>query len=256
MSFAIEGKGLTRRFGGFTALHGVDIAVRRGEIRGLIGPNGAGKSTLIDVLSGRAPDRVGRVLLNGEDISLLSPQQRRRKGLARSFQRTNIFPELTVAQQLDVASWAVNAVDVGEILAALNLAALSDMPAAAISYGDQRRLDLALALVGRPSVLLLDEPAAGLTMEESLALAAILRDLATRWGVTVLLVEHDMQVVFSVCDRISVLHLGRALAKEPSPRSVRTSASSTPISGARPDVAAGVPRCACDVWPTRVFSMA
>lgn len=213
MSFAIEGKGLTRRFGGFTALHGVDLAVRRGEIRGLIGPNGAGKSTLIDVLSGRAPDRVGRVLLNGEDISLLSPQERRRKGLARSFQSTNIFPELTVAQQLDVASWAVNAVDVDEILAALNLAALSDMPAAAISYGDQRRLDLALALVGRPSVLLLDEPAAGLTMEESLALAAILRDLATRWGVTVLLVEHDMQVVFSVCDRISVLHLGRALAE-------------------------------------------
>lgn len=213
MSFAIEGRGLTRRFGGFTALHGVDIAVRRGEIRGLIGPNGAGKSTLIDILSGRAPDRVGRVLLNGEDISLLSPQQRRRKGLARSFQSTNIFPELTVAAQLDVASWAVNAVDVDEILAALNLVALSDMPAAAISYGDQRRLDLALALVGRPNVLLLDEPAAGLTMEESLALAAILRDLATRWGVTVLLVEHDMQVVFSVCDRISVLHLGRALAE-------------------------------------------
>jgi branched-chain amino acid transport system ATP-binding protein len=213
MSFAIEGRGLTRRFGGFTALHGVDLAVRRGEIRGLIGPNGAGKSTLIDILSGRAPDRVGRVLLNGEDISLLSPQQRRRKGLARSFQSTNIFPELTVTAQLDVASWAVNAVDVDEILAALNLVALSDMPAAAISYGDQRRLDLALALVGRPSVLLLDEPAAGLTMEESLALAAILRDLATRWGVTVLLVEHDMQVVFSVCDRISVLHLGRALAE-------------------------------------------
>jgi branched-chain amino acid transport system ATP-binding protein len=213
MNFAIEGKRLTRRFGGFTALHGVDLAVRRGEILGLIGPNGAGKSTLIDVLSGRATDRVGQVLLNGEDISALSPQQRRRKGLARSFQCTNIFPELTVAQQLHVASWAVNAADVGEILAALNLAGLSDMPAAAISYGDQRRLDLALALVGRPSVLLLDEPAAGLTMEESLALAAILRDLANRWGVTVLLVEHDMQVVFSVCDRISVLHLGRALAE-------------------------------------------
>jgi branched-chain amino acid transport system ATP-binding protein len=213
MSYAIEGKGLTRRFGGFTALHGIDIAVQRGEIRGLIGPNGAGKSTLIDVLSGRAPDNIGRVLLNGQDISLLSPQQRRRMGLARSFQSTNIFPELTVAEQLNVASWAVNAIDVDEILAALNLTALSDMPAAAISYGDQRRLDLALALVGRPSVLLLDEPAAGLTMEESLALAAILRDLATRWGVTVLLVEHDMQVVFSVCDRISVLHLGRALAE-------------------------------------------
>jgi branched-chain amino acid transport system ATP-binding protein len=213
MTFAIEGRGLTRRFGGFTALNGVDIAVRAGEIRGLIGPNGAGKSTLIDVLSGRAPHRDGEVLLNGEDISRLTPQQRRKRGLARSFQRTNIFPELTVAQQLHIASWAVDAADVGEVLEALSLAALADIPAAEISYGDQRRLDLALALVGRPSVLLLDEPAAGLTMEESLALARILRDLASRWGVTVLLVEHDMQVVFSICDRISVLHLGQALAE-------------------------------------------
>ena len=213
MTFAIEGKGLTRRFGGFTALHGVDIAIRPGEIRGLIGPNGAGKSTLIDVLSGRAPDREGQVLLNGDNITGLSPQRRRKRGLARSFQRTNIFPDLTVGQQLDIASWAVKAADVEEILAALNLTALADTYAAEISYGEQRRLDLALALVGRPSVLLLDEPAAGLTLEESLALAAILRDLTTRWGVTVLLVEHDMQVVFSVCDRISVLHLGRALAE-------------------------------------------
>jgi branched-chain amino acid transport system ATP-binding protein len=213
MTFAIEGKGLTRRFGGFTALNGVDIAVRAGEIRGLIGPNGAGKSTLIDVLSGRAPHRDGQVLLNGEDISHATPQQRRKRGLARSFQRTNIFPELTVEQQLHIASWAVNAADVREVLEALSLAPLAGIPAAEISYGDQRRLDLALALVGRPSVLLLDEPAAGLTMEESLALARILRDLASRWGVTVLLVEHDMQVVFSICDRISVLHLGNALAE-------------------------------------------
>jgi branched-chain amino acid transport system ATP-binding protein len=213
MTFAIEGKGLTRRFGGFTALNGVDIAVRCGEIRGLIGPNGAGKSTLIDVLSGRTPHREGEVLLNGEDISRLTPQQRRKRGLARSFQRTNIFPELTVEQQLHIASWAVNAADVREVLEALSLAALADSPAAEISYGDQRRLDLALALVGRPSVLLLDEPAAGLTMEESLALARILRDLASRWGVTVILVEHDMQVVFSICDRISVLHLGNSLAE-------------------------------------------
>jgi branched-chain amino acid transport system ATP-binding protein len=213
MTFAIEGKGLTRRFGGFTALNGVDIAVRVGEIRGLIGPNGAGKSTLIDVLSGRAPHREGQVLLNGEDISRATPQQRRRRGLARSFQRTNIFPELTVEQQLHIASWAVKAADVREVLEALGLAPIADVPAAEISYGDQRRLDLALALVGRPSVLLLDEPAAGLTMEESLALARILRDLASRWGVTVLLVEHDMQVVFSICDRISVLHLGNALAE-------------------------------------------
>ena len=95
---ALEGVGLTRQFGGFVALDGVNIALKRGEIRGLIGPNGAGKSTLIDVLSGRAKNRRGRVMLNGEDVSELSPQQRRKRGMARSFQRTNIFPELTVGQ--------------------------------------------------------------------------------------------------------------------------------------------------------------
>jgi branched-chain amino acid transport system ATP-binding protein len=105
--------------------------------------------------------------------------------------------------------------DIAEVMNELNLAALADRPAGDISYGDQRRLDLALALVGRPQVLLLDEPAAGLTMEESLALARTLRDLVNRWNVTVLLVEHDMQVVFTICDRLTVLHLGRFLSEGP-----------------------------------------
>ena len=211
--FAIQGIGMERHYGGFRALKGVDIAVKRGEIRGLIGPNGAGKSTLIDVLSGRVLGQPGKALLNGKDVSALKPQERRRFGLARSFQRTNIFPVLTVEEQLRVASWAVANAGVEEVMAELNLTALARMPAAEISYGDQRRLDLALALVGRPSVLLLDEPAAGLTVDESHGLATILRDLANRWNVTVLLVEHDMQVVFSICDAITVLHLGRTLAE-------------------------------------------
>jgi branched-chain amino acid transport system ATP-binding protein len=210
---AIRGIGLQRRYGGFTALKSVDIAVRRGEVRGLIGPNGAGKSTLIDVLSGRTGGPSGRVLLGERDISRLKPQQRRRLGLARSFQRTNIFPDLTVREQLSVASWAVADSGIGEVMAELQLSDLADVPAVEISYGEQRRLDLALALVGRPSVLLLDEPAAGLTVEESHGLAQILRDLATRWNVTVLLVEHDMEVVFSICDSLTVLHLGEVLAE-------------------------------------------
>ena len=211
--FALEGTGLTRQFGGFVALHGVNIALERGEIRGLIGPNGAGKSTLIDVLSGRARTRRGRVVLNDEDVSALTPQQRRRRGMARSFQRTNIFPELTVEQQLRVAAWAVEDADIAEVMHEFDLAPLAGYRAGAISYGDQRRLDLALALVGRPKVLLLDEPAAGLTMEESLKLARTLRDLVNRWSVTVLLVEHDMEVVFAICDRLTVLHLGRLLSE-------------------------------------------
>lgn len=212
-SYAIEGSKLTRRFGGFFALKGVDLAVPRGEIRGLIGPNGAGKSTLIDVLSGRAARWSGTVKMVGTDISAMTAQQRRRAGLARSFQRTNIFPDLTVIDQLELASRAAETPNIDEIMAELNLTALAFRRAADISYGDQRRLDLALALIGRPKILLLDEPAAGLSIKESLELAHGLKDLAARWGVTVLLVEHDMEVVFSICDRITVLHLGAILAE-------------------------------------------
>jgi branched-chain amino acid transport system ATP-binding protein len=219
-TFAIEGEGLTRRYGGFTALDAVRIAVPDGEIRGLIGPNGAGKSTLIDVLSGRADDWQGTVRLRGADISALTVQQRRRSGLARSFQRTNIFPELAVREQLEVAAWRAETPNVDEVLHEMGLTGIAHMRAADVSYGDRRRLDLALALIGRPTALLLDEPAAGLSMKESVALAELLRDLASRWRVTVLLVEHDMDVVFSICDRITVLHLGRVLA-EGTPAEIR-----------------------------------
>jgi branched-chain amino acid transport system ATP-binding protein len=219
-TFAIEGEGLTRRYGGFAALDAVRIAVPDGEIRGLIGPNGAGKSTLIDVLSGRADHWQGTVRLRGADISGLTVQQRRRSGLARSFQRTNIFPELAVREQLEVAAWRAETPNVDEVLHEMGLAGIAHMRAADVSYGDRRRLDLALALIGRPTALLLDEPAAGLSMKESVALAELLRDLASRWRVTVLLVEHDMDVVFSICDRITVLHLGRVLA-EGTPAEIR-----------------------------------
>ncbi len=213
MSAALEGRGLTRTFGGFQALRGVDLSAESGQIRGLIGPNGAGKSTLIDVLSGRAKSWGGRIFLNGEEVTGLGVQQRRRRGLARSFQRTNIFPGITVAAQLDVAARALGREGLDEVIEALSLGPLMGRQAQEISYGDQRRLDLALALVGRPQVLLLDEPAAGLTVEESLTLAEILRSLVKQWGVTVLLVEHDMEVIFSVSDRITVLHLGQVLAE-------------------------------------------
>jgi branched-chain amino acid transport system ATP-binding protein len=214
--FALEGIDLTRRYGGFTALDTVSIALVPGEIRGLIGPNGAGKSTLMDALCGRGGGIThGAVRFHGRDISTLSARARRRAGLARSFQKTNIFPDLSVRAQIGLAARAAEHDNTQEVIDALGLSGFADQRAADISYGDQRRLDLALALVGRPSVLLLDEPAAGLSIAESLVLAKLLKELAKSWHVTVLIVEHDMDVIFSVSDRITVLHLGKVLADGP-----------------------------------------
>ncbi|MBL8570240.1 MAG: ATP-binding cassette domain-containing protein [Phreatobacter sp.] len=214
--FALEGIDMTRRYGGFVAVDKVSIALIPGEIRGLIGPNGAGKSTLMDALCGRGGGMtVGTVRFQGRDISALSARARRRAGLARSFQKTNIFADLEVREQISLAASAAESDNTEEVIRALGLSGLADRRAADISYGDQRRLDLALALVGKPSVLLLDEPAAGLSISESLVLARLLRELATSWGVTVLIVEHDMDVIFSISDRITVLHLGKILADGP-----------------------------------------
>ena len=213
-TLSLEARGLTRRYGGFTALRDVSLSLAPGEIRGLIGSNGAGKSTCMDVLSGRArgTGSSGTVLLEGRDISALNERARRHAGLARSFQKTNIFPELTVRRQISLAARKAEVDNTEDVLRELNLLSHAERRAADISYGDQRRVDLALALVGRPKVLLLDEPAAGLTMGESLALAHMLRDLAERWRLTVLIVEHDMEVIFSICARVTVLHLGEILA--------------------------------------------
>lgn len=218
-NWILEGVGLTRRYGGFAALDNVNLSLKRGEIRGLIGSNGAGKSTLMDALSGRGMTS-GTVHLDGIDVSRLSPHERRRAGLARSFQKTSIFPDLSVAEQIRLSARGAQSDNADEVMEELSLAKLADHRAANISYGEQRRLDLALALAGRPKVLLLDEPAAGLTVEESLKLASLLQALAKRWGVTVLIVEHDMEVIFSICSHLTVLHLGKILA-EGSPAEVR-----------------------------------
>jgi branched-chain amino acid transport system ATP-binding protein len=210
---ALEIRNVTKAYGAFIALNGASLAIEAGEIRALIGPNGAGKSTLIDVISGRARNWTGEVLLFGQNIGHLSAAKRRLLGLSRSFQRTSIFANITVRQQLALAAARVGDSECDSILEEFGLAGLADNIAGDIAYGDQRRLDLALALVGRPPVLLLDEPAAGLSLDESKRLAEHLHVLARRWNVTIVLVEHDMEVVFSIADRITVLQLGAVLAE-------------------------------------------
>ncbi|MCK0506568.1 ABC transporter ATP-binding protein [Aromatoleum anaerobium] len=220
MTYALEAKGLSVRYGGVTANDGVSMRIAPGEIRGLIGPNGAGKSTFIDALSGRRATAAGSVHLAGRDITALGVVERRLLGLSRSFQRTSIFPGMRIGAQMELAASKIPDADADEVMRELGLDRFADRHANEIGYGDQRRLDIALALVGRPSVLLLDEPMAGLSIEESMKLARHLRELARHWGVSVLLVEHDMEVVFGISDSITVLETGKLLA-EGAPAEIR-----------------------------------
>ena len=215
-TYVLEAKDVAIHYGGVKALDGVDLTLEKGQIRGLIGPNGAGKSTVIDAITGRRALTRGSVTLDGEDVSQMGAVQRRLRGLSRSFQRTSIFGGMLVGTQVELASYkmgiADSAADARAVLKELDLDRLSHALAENLGYGDQRRLDLALALVGRPKVLMLDEPMAGLSVQESHDLAQHLKALTSRWEVSVLLVEHDMDVVFGISDVVTVFELGRVIA--------------------------------------------
>jgi len=226
-AYVLQAEDVAIHYGGVKALDGVELTLKKGQIRGLIGPNGAGKSTVIDAITGRRRLTRGRVLLDGEDVSALGAVERRKRGLSRSFQRTSIFGGMTVRRQVELASHQMGMADSGAdadaVLEELDLARLSCMVAEDLGYGEQRRLDLALALVGRPKLLMLDEPMAGLSMKESHDLARHLKALTSRWEVSVLLVEHDMDVVFGISDAVTVFELGRVIASG-DPASVRSDA--------------------------------
>ncbi len=223
-SYVLQAEDVAIHYGGVKALDGVGITLEKGQIRGLIGPNGAGKSTVIDAITGRRKLTRGTVLLDGEDVSHMGAVERRLRGLSRSFQRTSIFGGMAVRQQVELASYKMgvqdSAADADAVLKELDLDRLSHAIAEDLGYGEQRRLDLALALVGRPKLLMLDEPMAGLSVKESQDLAQHLKALTSRWEVAVLLVEHDMDVVFGISDVVTVFELGRVIASG-EPASVR-----------------------------------
>jgi branched-chain amino acid transport system ATP-binding protein len=204
---------LSVSYGSVQALDGVNLEVaERGVLHGIIGPNGAGKSTLMDAITGRRRPTRGRVLVDGQDITQRSVTWRRRAGMSRSFQRTSIFPGLSVREQLELVASQLDEPDLGEIVEAFELRAALDQPADSIAYGDQRRVDIALAMIGKPSLMLLDEPAAGLSTTETVALFEHLVRLVRHRGVTALVVEHDVDAVFRFCDAVTALDLGRLIA--------------------------------------------
>ncbi len=219
----IEVQGLRRDFGGIRALAGVDLHVASGERRAIIGPNGAGKSTLFNVLTGELRATGGTVRLAGTDVARLTTWQRARLGLARMYQRNELFDPLSVRDNvlLSVAAGAgtyrpfrspaaAEREAADALLSQVGLVGRAGSAAAALSHGERRQLELALALARRPRVLLLDEPSAGMSPAETTEIAGLIAGLDR--SLTLLIVEHDMDVVFRLADRITVLHEGRTIA--------------------------------------------
>lgn len=216
---------LVKRYGGILVTDAVSLDIRPGELHAIIGPNGAGKTTLINQLSGELASNEGKVWYDGEDVTALPIHARARRGLLRSYQITSIFEDFTVRENAVLAAigaqehgwrfWQpmlgrgaqVKAAD--EALQACGLAARAEVPAADLAYGERRQLELAMALAARPKFLLLDEPMAGMSVQESAAVVAMLARLKGRYSI--LLIEHDMDAVFALADRITVLVYGKVL---------------------------------------------
>jgi branched-chain amino acid transport system ATP-binding protein len=208
----LETRGLSKTFGGVRAVDGVDLALTRGEIRALIGPNGAGKTTCFNMLTGQLrPDR-GEVRLDGERLTGLPPHQVWRRGVSRTFQITATFASLTALENVQVARISHRRRAYSLLTTAARFEEQAARPAAVLAYGDLKKLELAVALANDPTVLLLDEPTAGMAPGERGALMALVARLARERELTVLFTEHDMDVVFAVADRIMVLHQGRVIA--------------------------------------------
>jgi branched-chain amino acid transport system ATP-binding protein len=231
----LEVEGLSRHFGALAALTGVSFRVGQGEIFSVIGPNGAGKSTLFNVITGLHAPTAGRVRFRGEDITGLAPEVINRRGLAKTFQITNIFPEISVGENVRVACQSRTAVSgrlaslwrlpdvegpVVALLEAFGLSGRRNELAENLSHGEQRYLEICLALATEPTLLLLDEPTAGMTPGETREATALIRAIVRERGLTLLLIEHDMSVVMGISDRIAVLHFGKKIA-EGAPDAIR-----------------------------------
>jgi branched-chain amino acid transport system ATP-binding protein len=229
--------GLVKRFGGVAATDGLDLEVKAGEVHAVIGPNGAGKSTLIHQVSGALMPDAGTIAFEGRDVTRMPMHARVAAGVARSFQVTNVFARLSVIDNVALAVQARSGSSFGfwrpaieeaaffdeaaRLLGRVGLGARANDAAAALSHGEQRRLEVALALATRARLLLLDEPMAGMDRTESAQLVALLADIRTES--TLLLVEHDMDAVFRLADRISVLVYGRVIATG-APEEIRANA--------------------------------
>ena len=226
----LETNGLTKRFAGLTAVDNVDLTVEEGETRAIIGPNGAGKSTFINLATGLLQPSEGSIRFDGEDVTGLDPHQIVQRGVSKSFQTASIFPEMTVRENVEVAAFATahgsfslnflkHRDGYGEVtetaermLDAVEILDVADKEAADLPYGDKRRLEIAIALTAEPDLMFMDEPTAGMSPEETDATVDLIEEVQDELGLTIVLVEHDMEIIFRVADRIAVLNRGTIIA--------------------------------------------
>jgi len=222
----LECRNLKKSFSGFVATNDVSLDVEKGKITAVIGPNGAGKSTLFNLITGHLRPDTGEVILEGKPITGIAPHRICGMGMARSFQRTNIFPKLTVYENIQAAfiahggkgldMWSVSERQFRDrteaMIESLGLQGIAASIAGEISHGAQKQVELGIALAGEPRILLLDEPTAGMSTQETRESIGLLDRIAKERGLTLLFTEHDMDVVFSISDKIAVLHQGRIIA--------------------------------------------
>jgi branched-chain amino acid transport system ATP-binding protein len=233
----LEVRDVRKSFDGFQAVGGVSLGVERGRIAAIIGPNGAGKTTFFNLVTGHLKPDAGTVVLEGRDVTGLAPHDVCRLGMGRSFQRTNIFPRLTVYENVQAAFlshrgrgrnlWTrverLYREETEALLRSLGLADRGEEISGFLSHGAQKQLELGIALASEPSLLLLDEPTAGMSATETRETIRLVERIARERGLTLLFTEHDMGVVFSIAERITVLHQGRVIA-EGTPAEVRADA--------------------------------
>jgi branched-chain amino acid transport system ATP-binding protein len=226
---------VSKHFGSLIAVNNISMTVEPGELRAIIGPNGAGKTTFFNLITGFFSPTIGRIVFDGKDVTHLAPAERVHSGMARTFQITEIFPELTVRENLRIAvevasglrlrAWLSQNDDgkirdrVAELLATSGLAEKAERPVGELSHGDQRATEIMMALALKPRLLLLDEPTAGMGDQETYDITQLIRRLHKDSKLTIVLIEHDMRVVFHLADRIMVLDQGKFLA-EGTPREI------------------------------------
>ena len=227
----LEVENVTMEFGGLIALDTVELEIEQGELVSLIGPNGAGKSTMVNVITGMLNPTEGSISYGGREIVDLEPHEIVQLGIGRSFQTAEIFPELTVRENVNVASFLTEhgsfslnflrrrdgydqvRARTRDILETLELEDEANLPAKSLPYGDTRRLEVAVGMATDPDLMFMDEPTAGMSPGQTARTTELIQRMQNEWGITILLIEHDMDVVFDVSDRIVTLHQGRIIAR-------------------------------------------